>query len=268
MRPRPVLALAALVFTVSAAREGVAQPPSQPAPRVASIPLVPPDVELGAEFHDEEYGFLLRLPKGMTPVTGAELEEARASTLVPESELPVLDGKPARAQIWVFKHEERGSILVLMNEPPVTIDSPTQLRHAMAAEDRAKGRPYENVGKLYEFKARGARSGFLITRDFGIEPGKPMTFRQHVAYLRGTQKSFLIRYVAPKEDFERLGEDFKASMITFAIERGTQAPVVQNTGTESKKPEFGSTRSILNVALLVLLAVGGLVWWRKSAATG
>ncbi|MFG0320352.1 MAG: hypothetical protein ACF8XB_23975 [Planctomycetota bacterium JB042] len=265
LRPAPLLVAGALAaLSLAAVGEATAQPPSPPAPRVASIPLEPPAVELGEEFVDEESGFLFRLPVGMALVPPAELDAWRNETLVPEDQLPMIDGKRARVGGWLFRHPDGGSIFVLMNEPPVSIDSPTQLRQALAAENQAKGRPYEDHGKLYEFKARGARAGFLVTRDFGLEPGKPMQFRQHAAYLRGPDRSFLIRYTAPVEDFDRLGDAFQASMVTFAIERGTRAPVVSSE-TPPKAPALGSARSLGNLALLVLIVVGGLFWWKRSS---
>ena len=239
-------------------------PPGEQPARVASIPLDPPDVELGEEFRDDDYGFSFRLPKGFELLPDADLQRLRETDIVPEDQLPEVDGKKARVQVWKFENREGANIYVLMNEPPVAIESPTHLRGAINEPDKQRGRPIENVGKLYQFQARGSRIGYMVSREFGIEPGKPTTLTQSIAYLRGTNRSFIVRCTAPKETFADVEGPFQAAMVTFAILRAAIEPL-QDGETDAKSTSLTSTRTVGNVVLLLVILFGGALAWRKSS---
>jgi len=262
----PILTVVLATLATFAAGPDVAAqvPPGQEPAQVASVRLEAPDVELGEEFVDEEYGFSMRLPKGFVLLAESELAKIRAADIIPESEMQEVDGKKARVQIWMFTHPDAGNIYVKMNEPPVSIDSPTHLRGSVNEPDKRRGRPIKNVDKLYQFQARGARTGFLVSREFGLEPGQPTAFRQSVAYLRGTNRSFIVRGTAPIEKFDQLDGPFKASMVTFGIQRGKIEPVFTGE-TKAKETSLTSTRTFANIGLMLLLLFGGALAWKKSS---
>lgn len=228
--------------------------PSPAPPRVAATPLVPPNVELGEIFGDDEWGFELRLPTGMVPLPPDKMEEMRRMTIAPPEERTDADGNVGKIQVWKFE-SPTAAILIRANEPPTKgIDSPIRLRREINEPDRLRGRAVQDHGKLYEFKARGARTGFLVTRDVALEPGRAPSLRQHSAFLRGASRSYILQYMAPLEQFDEQSDDFQAAVCTFAILQ--ESPAATVGATPARAPEgIGSGRFIANVTLAVLLVL-------------
>ncbi len=250
-----------LALATTVAPTASSQTPEAPRPdraRTAALKLRPPPVELGEMFKDDEFGFEFRLPKGMSILPPADLAKLRESSIAPKHERTNAEGTVGKIQVWQWFAPDGSNIFLRMHSPPVDVDSPNRLRRVVSEEDRLLGRPVEDVEKLYEFSDRGGRTGFLVTREFGVQPGRPTSFKQHTAYLRGPTRSYLVQFSAPKDRFNELEDDFKAAICTFAIHQTKDD--MELTKERTKDGEgLASFRVLGNVAILAILLVLGFV---------
>ncbi len=254
-------AVCALAQAPAPAR-GPAQAEGPPAATEPFLPI-PDNVELGEVFADKEWGFEFRLPKGMRPLPN--MEEWRKA--VAGEEQRTAEGVVGKVQHYQFVGAGSVNILVRVHEPPVRVDAPSALRRIVNEEDKQRGRPLANYGKLYRVRGSGQRVGFLASRDFGKTPGSVTTHRQSIAYFPGLTRSYLIQYTAEIDAFAALERDFHASLATFAVQDGKPLKP-QDLAPARSTPGFLSGKVLGNLVLLAALLLLLASFLRRSRSRG
>ncbi len=251
-----LVALAAPSFAQKPAKPNA--PKADPAMQVPFLKIDKFDPALnGEEFSDDAFGFQIRLPKEFKLLDPASLAKLRGVLIPPEDKRTLPSGTVQQMQVYQFTDGKGGSILAVVQDPPLQIGSPGDLRQFLLNQAQGQQTRLDESGKLLQFNGRGNRLGFLCEFDVQV-PNQPLT-HQYIAFMRAGTRSLLAYYVAPQSTFMayQLGMQQSIAQIGLHEDKGKFAPIKQ----EARGFE-GSKQSAMLFGNLALLAVVSFVIWR------
>lgn len=279
MRPLPAVLLLALALPAI----GSAQDPAPPAgakppagekaggkhkkapPALSGVPFVKlasTDLSLmGDAYADNEWGFELRLPKDFAVLPDAELARYRQALFTPEKDRMTPEGTVIQIENWKFQNPAGTAwISVKLMQPYMKIESPKDLIDYYRKSDEVSNVASAEAGKLLQFQSRSGRIGFIAQREHAIAPGRPITHKTTMAYLRADEpaRSVVIQCSAPKESFDALDQAFNQTLTSFWLKEGRKVdPTVMTS--PNKKADLstsGDLKALVGVNVLLLGIVG------------
>jgi hypothetical protein len=269
--PKFLLALAVVCVAFDSATAQLPAPAPAPTPSPAQPEAQFPAMKVekfdpalsGDEFEDPAWEFSIRPPKGLLAVDPATMAKIREAMIPPEDKRRLPSGAVQKMQVHKFEDPRGATLLVQLFDPPLNVNSPSDLRSAILANFSGKQTKLEPSGKLLQFRARGNRVGFLC--EFDITANAMLPSHQYVAAIRGGSRTALLFLTAPQSIFGEYTTAFQQAVTQVSLRdssvESAEAPAFAATKFEGAR----NTLTILgNLALIIVVSLG---IWRASRAS-